>query len=105
VLRCFYGESLRTGEDLKAELRRLREKRAHMIAVVAVVLGAALVGMTAEAKAATPGNAGGTVRAGRLSVWDLAGPTPTVSPPELDRVIRQTIQKREYAWRFPRRIV
>jgi hypothetical protein len=44
VLRCFYGSAVRTGEDLKVGLRRLRTT-----AVCLLVLGMALAGVPARA--------------------------------------------------------
>ena len=44
VLRCFYGESLRTGRDLRAELRGF-QMAARRAGVVAVLLAAVALGM------------------------------------------------------------
>ena len=90
VLRCFYGESLRTGQDLKAELRLLRD---HARPAAAAVLMALLccspltVSGADEAVSATP---------------DKPRTTTGVSSPDLDKSIEQTIRQREYTWRAPR---
>ena len=81
VLRCFYGESLRTGRDLAVQLDRAR--RTSLIVVLA--------GWSAFAGMSAPGRA--------------AEPTPiaaSADPSELDRRIDEVLQRREYSWRMPR---
>jgi hypothetical protein len=89
VLRCFYGESLRTGQDLRAELKAFTEPaRAAVMALMAVFL---TLSSTELARAA----ADDTQHATRN--------TPHAIPPKaLDRSIDEVIQKREYSWRLPR---
>jgi hypothetical protein len=72
VLRCFYGESMATGEDLRAALRR---------AVATLVLMIALL-------AATPHPA--------------MAQAPSIDPVKLDRSIDEVIHRREFTWRTPR---
>ncbi len=91
ALRTFYGESLHTGQDLKAELRTCTTPaRAATVALLVAV------------------------------IWQLSGafhlnaaetepprPSPTESKPaiavkDLDRSIDDVIQQREYSWRLPR---
>jgi hypothetical protein len=72
VLRCFYGESIATGQDLRAALRR---------AVAVLVLLAALV-------VATPHQA--------------VAQTPSIDPAKLDHSIDQVIHRREFTWRVPK---
>jgi len=79
VLRCFYGESRRTGEDLKAELRRLGPKM-RAAAVLALVLGALVV----------------------LAAPAAAAQSSSVPPDRLDRAIDEVIAQPEYQWRLPR---
>jgi hypothetical protein len=89
VLRCFYGESLQTGQDLRAELKGFAgPARAAVAAAVmlALTLGAALPARPAD---------------GSRPSGDGAGPS-AVPPKELDRAIDEVIQKREYSWRLPR---
>jgi hypothetical protein len=80
VLRCFYGESLLSGEDLKADLKRFAIPRSYPAAVVFVSIA--------------------------LSSVVLAGPVqsppPTVSPDELNRRIDEVIRETKYTWRMPR---
>lgn len=77
VLRCFYGESLQTGEDLRAEIRAFAGagglRRAGFLAALLLI--------------AAP--AAAEVRAG-------------ISPEALDRAIEETVARDEFAWRLPR---
>jgi hypothetical protein len=81
VVRCFYGQSLKTAEDLRAELRASGNARqiAAVAACLILSLSAALGGEARE-----------------------SGPSAPVSPPALDRAISDVIQQREYTWRMPR---
>lgn len=78
VLRCFYGESLRTGQDLAVQLRRAR--RPHL-----ALLFLGMFFFTPPAHAASPAPAAGSV-----------------PPGELDQRIEQVLAQREYRWRMPR---
>ena len=84
LLRCFYGESLHTGEDLKAELK-LFAPPARAAATVLV-----LVSLICNGLAGTPADSGVRV------------PSSEVSPSELNRSIEQVLNRREYNWRLPR---
>lgn len=92
VLRCFYGESQQSGEDLKADLRRLRGCSATVVAAVLLLLSVARVPMV-EAADATPPH--------RPAVAAEAK-TPAVSSQELDRSINEVINQRKFVWRLPR---
>ncbi len=72
VLRCFYGESIATGEDLRAGLRKAL--------VVATLLLVFLIGPSAPLHAQPP---------------------TSINPVELDRSIDQVIHSREFTWRTP----
>ena len=84
VLRCFYGESLRTGRDLAVQLARVT--RPANTALILVLGGwCAFAGMSAPIRAAEP--------------------APTAAPvdaAELDRRIADVLERREYTWRMPR---
>ncbi len=87
VLRCFYGESLRSGEDLKAQLKVVScggQQIAALALVAVVVLFAAAPRGAAAANVPQPG---------RLSASDL------------DSAIQQTIHQRKYTWRMPRDVL
>ncbi len=87
VLRCFYGESLQSGEDLKAELKPLVGFAQHL-AVIILIFSAVFWSMSARAADARP----------------PANPriAPQMSPPDLDRAINETIHENKYTWRMPR---
>ncbi|UCG07229.1 MAG: hypothetical protein JSV83_00810 [Desulfobacterales bacterium] len=78
VLRCFYGEALASGEDLKTELKQVLN---HAKALAAGLLIGVLcvVPLTAEAVSRS-----------------------SISPKELDRSIEEVMNRREFAWRMPR---
>ncbi|MST95173.1 MAG: DUF4129 domain-containing protein [Pedosphaera sp.] len=82
VLRCFYGASLQSGEDLRADLRRFR---APVPAAALLVLGLGLFAADFSRAATAP----------------PAAPTG-VAPPELNQSIEKTIRQREFTWRAPR---
>jgi len=84
-LRCFYGESLHTGEDLKAELKLYvpATRAATLLILVTCLAG------VANAASENP----------RAPVSD---PQPAVAAPDLDRSIEQVLNRREYNWRLPR---
>ena len=112
VLRCFYGESLATGEDLRAELRSLPPPR-RSVRTLALVT-AILVGCAAAASAGTPSEPGpgsahveqtGNSGAGQgaTAPAPLAPHTGAeIVPADLDDAIGAVIQQREYVWRSPR---
>ena len=85
-LRCFYGESLQTGEDLKIELR----SRARIGSIVALLIAVLLAfapfdkALAKSSSATIPG-----------------GGTP-VSAQRLNSAIESIIHYPEYSWRLPR---
>jgi len=98
VLRCFYGDAIRSGLDLKAELRRLAGSPAGAWATLLLCVGL-LAGTTGhaapEAEPATgpsPSAAGPTTKP---VTWAFA-------PAELDRALDQALDSREFLWRLPR---
>jgi hypothetical protein len=90
VLRCFHGESLRTGEDLLVELKKLQRPARGVLA--ALLVGGFLFLPAPSASAQAP-----------------VGPQPALATPgdaaratQLERSIDRVLQEREYAWRMPR---
>lgn len=85
VLRCFYGSSMQSGEDLRVELKSLR--LAPRAVLAALLLVATIFSPVAQVRAqdAPPPAAPAKVESTQLSE-------------SLDRVL----QRREYAWRLPR---
>jgi hypothetical protein len=87
ALRCFYGESLESGEDLKAEMKPFVAPA--LKAAVAILLFTAII-FAPVARAETP-EPPATAPAGA-----------NLAPPDLDHAINQTIHERKYTWRMPR---
>jgi hypothetical protein len=90
VLRCFYGESLQSGDDLRAELQGFRMRS------VAVLLLAGTIcfnPIAAPAQEPTPGT---------VPSQAPSAPPTGVPPSDLDRAINDVIHKRKYTWRSPR---
>ena len=73
VLRCFYGQSVHTGEDLRARFRRVAAQ-----AVIALVL------LLSPLQAQPPATA------------------TVVDAKQLDRSIATVVRRREYTWRMPK---
>ena len=92
ALRCFYGGSLQSGEDLKAELRRLSQPAQSLAACLLVALMVFGAGSANAAESASPA----------AQKPAAAAPAASVAPSELDRAIREVIQQSKYAWRLPR---
>jgi hypothetical protein len=86
ALRCFAGDSMRTGDDLKAQL--LAVKRSATVTVGAILLCFALLGGPSPSSAA-----------GQTPQTPVR---PSVASADLDRSISRVISKREYSWRLPR---
>jgi hypothetical protein len=91
VLRCFYGESLRTGQDLKSELKSYTQPAARLpaIALLLVTLQACWPMANAAEELERTQNP-------KLEAQN------TLSSPALDRSIEEVIHRREYTWRMPR---
>lgn len=87
ALRCFYGESLQSGEDLKAELKPF-VVNAPAIAAAVLLLGMLCLSVPAKAAPTPPPN--------------QPPGASQISPPELNRAINETIHENKYAWRMPR---
>jgi hypothetical protein len=89
ALRCFYGESLDSGKDLKAALRQYAGSAQQMAAGLLILL---MLTAPAIAGDASPAAAAPAPQSSQ----------PGVSPAELDRVINQVVHQRKYTWRMPR---
>ncbi|MGW8302698.1 MAG: hypothetical protein ACWGNO_11545 [Desulfobacterales bacterium] len=82
VLRCFYGAALKSGDDLKTELKGLLRNRN------AAVIGVLLVALLAV-----------------IPIPSTATETGFTSPEALDRSIDEVMQRREFVWRMPRETI
>ena len=87
VLRCFHGESLSSGEDLRIALRRVVASKGLQI----FALGAAALALFAAAPRPA------------LAQQD-APAAPAVRADELDRAISAELEKAQYVWRMPKEI-
>lgn len=85
-LRCFYGESLRTGEDLKVELRSCARPGSMVTLLLAILL---FLGLS-DKSLAQPRPAA------------LTGVSASVSAQRLDSAVESVIRSPEYSWRLPR---
>ena len=83
VLRCFYGKSLKSGEDLRVDLRRVTTGIAAVILFITTFL-APIHGYAAE------------------KVENNVAVQSSVPTDDLDQSIKRTISQREYSWRLPR---
>jgi len=90
VLRCFYGSSVHTGEDLKGELKKFLPLK--KILAIPMVL---LLGSTALSAPVAHENA-------KTLFFKYHISRHSVSPVELDRSIEEVMNRREYTWRMPR---
>ena len=82
VLRCFYGESLNTAQDLRAEFRSVSTGTRRKARIAALLFVTASLCFAHPAERPDP-------------------PPPSVPAEALDTAIERTIQKREYSWRLP----
>jgi hypothetical protein len=90
VLRCFYGESLQSGEDLKADLRQFDTTPRRLASLLVLSIGLAFCS-SLHAAQKTPA-VGPAVSAG-------------ISPAQLDHQIDEVIGHTKYTWRLPRKPV
>lgn len=90
VLRCYYGLSLYSGEDLLAELRRLPRRAKSVLGLLIVVPVALLL------CAASPSAAADSPQAPNARSINV------ISADKLDRAITEEIGKIDYSWRLPR---
>lgn len=85
VLRVFHGESLQSGEDLRAALKPFQPAAGRLAAGLGLFL--ILIGVNP---------------AGAQTDVPAPPPAQSVSPQELDRAIDEVIHQRKYTWRLPR---
>jgi hypothetical protein len=87
VLRCFYAESVRTGDDILQSIRR-----AGIPSIIALTLTLLFIhALPVHADNKFPG------QADQEAAFSIA-----VNPAELDRAIDSVLKNPEYAWRMPR---
>lgn len=92
VLRCFYGESRKSGADLAVRLRGLRVAEPALLGIMLVFFFGA---MTAPAR--------GEMAAASVALTETApAPAPAVPGDKLGNSIRDVLQGSEFQWRMPR---
>jgi len=87
LLRCFYAESVQSGEDLRVSLNRAVARTRAVAGALALMIG--LMGPM------------------RLTAGEARPPSPKPAPAalpsqELDRSIEEVLRRAEYSWRLPR---
>jgi len=87
ALRVYYGESLRTGDDLRARLRRLAK---GSTVVVFALMAAGWAGSTVSAET------------GDSTVDVAVGRPAAISAEQLNQALDQELHDPVYAWRMPR---
>ena len=90
VLRCFYGSSLRSGYDLKAELKRFLPSGKIVAAILIFTIGTTPF-CTLDASQRTP-----------VPLMEDPVSDTSISTEELDHAIHEVLKKRDFAWRIPR---
>jgi hypothetical protein len=95
VLRCFYGDSLQSGADLKADLHRFLAIPKAATAALGLVIGLTLAPcLRAADLPEQPASAQAAAeRAPRLA---------SLTPPALDHAIDNAMKDREFLWRLRR---
>jgi hypothetical protein len=86
TLRCFYGKSLATGEDLSARLAVVKAARPVKDKIGRLTKIAALLFFL-------------------VCSLNAAEPAKTLTPDELDESISETLSSSEYNWRLPREAI
>ncbi len=98
VLRCFYGLSLMSGDDLKARLRSFLPQSKIIAGLMFIFLSQGLLQYTPELMADQKQGASFNYSSENVSSdFSMA-----VSPDELDNSIKEIMTRREFAWRMPR---
>ena len=93
MLRCFYGESRDSGEDLKAELKSFRSIVVNISAKAALILLSLFCFHDPQILAQSVGGAASA---------DNQNFPPGENPAELNKKIGDVLEQRKYTWRMPR---
>lgn len=91
--RCFYGRSLRSGEDIRVELAPFRKKAKAMAAAAVFILIAGFLGAESAQATTTPDSTKGAVAMTEGN---------RIEPRDLEQAFKDVLSKRKYAWRMPR---
>ena len=90
TLRCFYGSSLETGHDIKADLKGFTGYRRGLSYMILLWL-CAIPFLNAMAN--------DSPEVAQVLIYPEE---QTIAPQELDRSIEETLNQKEFAWRMPR---
>jgi Domain of unknown function (DUF4129) len=94
ALRCFYGESVRSGRDMRAMLKAFRARDFESVPAKAALGLALFFLLSAPQTRAAP-------KAGSSPPNPIESTRP-VRASELNRAIDDVVKQREYTWRMPR---
>jgi hypothetical protein len=112
-LRCFYGEALTTGEDLRASLKNSSydKQKSSGVTMLALIILIVLSMVPCESSLLSvpphlpypPLSSSFTHSSHNPGVSStIALSNSHIPPTEFDRAIHETLKKREYTWRLPR---
>lgn len=90
ALRCFYGSSLGSGDDLKAELKNFTARATAVVPILIVLVGAI-----------HPSNAIAREHPEKTA-FEYEVRDALVFPEELNRSIEEVMNRPEFTWRMPR---
>lgn len=94
VLRCFYGESVQTGLDIKVSLKSVAQAASRVTLSIGFCLLLLGTGSVSAAEPSAPENPTGKPAA-----------HASVSAAQLDRSLGEVLQQNKYVWRLPRETV
>jgi hypothetical protein len=97
ALRCYYGLSIRTGEDLRVDLSRLGSLGVKILFLAGMGTGLWWASVPSVSPAAV-----GEMITGVQAHETGVGMNPAVPPQRLEQSIREVLNQREYTWRLPR---
>jgi len=93
VLRCFYAESIHTGEDLRVQLKRPKPNAAVFGALFAIGLLFCNFAVAQDSASSIP-----EIQNPKSKIQNET----VVSPGDLSAALDRELQARRYAWRLPR---
>jgi hypothetical protein len=100
ALRCFYGESQRSGADLKVELHGAGVKQLSLALILGLLVA---FGIGEKGLVAAEQSQSRAMPAGEGQPAHQSTVVSSVSALDLDRAIDEVIQRPRYAWREPRK--
>ena len=89
MLRCYYGEALKSGADIKNQLNRMVRRGKSMVTILFLIMALSPSAVFATTPREVTTSAVGTG-------------VNSVSAKDLDHSIEEVLSQREFAWRLPR---